>query len=402
MFSLKPRKNLLDDDETAPPPLRRGGPVGGVDPTQPGGPVPPRAPPPAAAPQLAPHSVVGRRPEEAGGAIVYSDDPAVVAARNRQRRGGAASPGMGNPFSNVDRSGQQNFDPTRNGGRPLASASSFANREDIGRPLPSTLGAGPRPPEPTAGVNAAAQRAAAIEAAKRKAREQTEQWKRDHPGETWNGGADEDNVDDLVSLKAQHEKEWQAAQDELAAGKAQALQTAAAKSGAAGFGLSGASAALQGDVGRAADRNEVLTLADLRGKQNDENFAELQREVALFQAEEDNDTDLNHDGIVAGHKVGVDGFGDGDLDNNKLPSDKDKDKKHHDDKVTLKGVEQGAVKALVDFLGGDSASVGSPPKGSTEVPWWVIDAALVTDGKIITDGYRVFIGADGHVYFEPR
>jgi hypothetical protein len=213
----------------------------------------------------------------------------------------AVATARSNPFAGVSRAGQQNFDPTRNGGRPLASASSFANREDIGRPLPSTLGAGPRPPEPTAGVNAAAQRAAAIEAAKRKAREQTEQWKRDHPGETWNGGADEDNVDDLVSLKAQHEKEWQAAQDELAAGKAQALQTAAAKSGAAGFGLSGASAALQGDVGRAADRNEVLTLADLRGKQNDENFAELQREVALFQAEEDNDTDLNHDGIVAGH-----------------------------------------------------------------------------------------------------
>lgn len=128
----------------------------------------------------------------------------------------------------------------------------------------------------------------------------------------------ESDVGDLASLQQQHDRERAAAQHDLAASKAQALQTAAAKSGSAGFGLSGASAALQGDVGSAADRNSVLTMADLRGKQNDENFTELQREVALSAAEEADDTDYNKDGMINGVKVGGK-VGDHNPDNNGKP-----------------------------------------------------------------------------------
>ena len=136
-----------------------------------------------------------------------------------------------------------------------------------------------------------------------------------HPGAYSLATDDENDVGDLARMKAEHDKELAATQEQLAASKAQALQTTAAKSGAAGFGLSGASAALQGDVGAAQDRNAVLTLADLRGKQNDENSAELQREVALNDAEESDDRDLNHDGFINGVKVGGN-VGDGNPNNN--------------------------------------------------------------------------------------
>lgn len=180
-------------------------------------------------------------------------------------------------------------------------------------PPPLTRGApivGTDPTTPAAAGSQAdrqAARQAAIDEAKRKSQAK------------YNAGGGfntpESDVGDLASLQQQHDRERAAAEHQLEASKAQALQTTAAKSGAAGFGLSGASAALQGDVGRASDRNSVLTMADLRGKQNDENFAELQREVALNDAEEADDTDFNKDGFINGVKVGGK-IGDHNPDNN--------------------------------------------------------------------------------------
>lgn len=249
-----------------------------------------------------------------------------------------------------------------------------------------TLPGGPRPagPPPPAAAPPAAPvdpQAAAKAAAKQKA----------HAATVAMGG--ESDVGDLASLKQQHDRERDAAQHDLAASKAQALQTAAAKSGAAGFGLSGASAALQGDVGRAADRNAVLTMADLRGKQNDENFAELQREVALNDAEEADDTDYNKDGLINDVKVGGK-VGDHNPDNNPASDPADQ---RNQDRANLDKVR---TSLRMNGDGGDF----SPYTGTVDDAQALKDAGLgfkANDARLeggTGDYYLVVRGDDGKLY----
>jgi hypothetical protein len=106
-----------------------------------------------------------------------------------------------------------------------------------------------------------------------------------------------------------------AALDELEAGKAQALQDASARAGAGGFGLSGATAALQADIGRTQDRNKVLTMAEFDQRAKDQQFTDVQRRAALDDLESAADIDYNDDGMIMGQKVGGK-IGDGDVENN--------------------------------------------------------------------------------------
>jgi hypothetical protein len=106
-----------------------------------------------------------------------------------------------------------------------------------------------------------------------------------------------------------------AALDELEAGKAQALQDASARAGAGGFGLSGATAALQADIGRTQDRNKVLTMAEFDQRAKDQQFTDIQRRAALDDLESAADIDYNDDGLIMGEKVGGK-IGDGNIENN--------------------------------------------------------------------------------------
>jgi hypothetical protein len=240
---------------------------------------------------------------------------------------------------------------------------------------------GPPPPAVAPPVSPVDPQAAAKAAAKQKAHAATMAM------------GDESDVGDLASLKQQHDRERDAAQHELDASKAQALQTAAAKSGAAGFGLSGASAALQGDVGRAADRNAVLTMADLRGKQNDENFAELQREVALNDAEEADDTDYNRDGFINGVKIGGK-VGDGNPDNNPARDPADQRSQDKQDAAKVRGNFDGDGGAFSPYTGtaeDAKALLAADPNFSFDEN----DARVEHDHGVT---YVVVRGSDGKLY----
>lgn len=110
---------------------------------------------------------------------------------------------------------------------------------------------------------------------------------------------DEDNdLTDLAKLRGQQLKERRAASEELAVGKAKALQQGEARANLGGMGLSGATAAQQSDIGRTQDRSAVLAEADLERKQRDEQFTAVQRLAALSDLEEADNTDYNQDGTV--------------------------------------------------------------------------------------------------------
>lgn len=106
------------------------------------------------------------------------------------------------------------------------------------------------------------------------------------------------NMDGIVSLQEKQAAETKAAQDDLAASKAQQLQQAQAKANLGGLGLSGAAASEQGDITRTADRTATETLADLRQKQADETFQTQQRQAAIWDQETADGVDLDHDGYV--------------------------------------------------------------------------------------------------------
>lgn len=105
-------------------------------------------------------------------------------------------------------------------------------------------------------------------------------------------------------LIGQQEDAAAAAQQELAAGKAKAQLDAQSRSNLGGMGLSGASAAINSDVGKQQDRNAVLTMDALRKSQNDERFTKVQQMAALDDVEEQTHTDLDHDGDINGVPVG--------------------------------------------------------------------------------------------------
>jgi len=136
-------------------------------------------------------------------------------------------------------------------------------------------------------------------------------------GQVPDRASNESDLDYLARLRAEQGKVRDATESELAAGKAKAQQDAASRAGAAGMGLSGASAALQSDIGRQQDRSAVLALNDLDQRQNNEEFDAIQREGAIMDYEDAYDVDMDMDGLINGVAVDIDaGIGDGDPDNN--------------------------------------------------------------------------------------
>lgn len=114
--------------------------------------------------------------------------------------------------------------------------------------------------------------------------------------------AEGDDLDQLARSRLEREKERKAAADELAAGKQKALAQGAARAGLGGFGLSGASATLQSDIGRTQDRSATLAMAQLDRGQRDEDFLAIQRQAALDDLEDAQGKDLDGDGKVAGEE----------------------------------------------------------------------------------------------------
>lgn len=115
------------------------------------------------------------------------------------------------------------------------------------------------------------------------------------------------DVSDMAGLKQRQEQERLAAQQELAAGKARALQNSAARSGMAGLGLSGGTSALQGDISRTQDRTAVQTMTDLTSRQREEQraqedrtFTQQQQLAALNDMEAADGVDYNSDGSIDG------------------------------------------------------------------------------------------------------
>lgn len=100
---------------------------------------------------------------------------------------------------------------------------------------------------------------------------------------------------DIGQLEDEQDAEYSAVNDELDIARAQALQAAAARAGTMGLGLSGGTAALLSDVGRAQDRTRALTQADLGRTQRDETFDLWQEMAGLWGAEEDMQVDLDGD-----------------------------------------------------------------------------------------------------------
>ena len=140
---------------------------------------------------------------------------------------------------------------------------------------------------------------------------------------------DPDDLTDLARLQWEQNQERAAREDELRAEKARALQSATARADFGGMGLSGATAALQSNVGKTQERGITLALADLAKSQRDEtrfaeqhdadmDWQELQWQFALRDLEEQDDVDHNDDGLIGGEKVGGK-IGDGDPENNPQP-----------------------------------------------------------------------------------
>jgi hypothetical protein len=94
----------------------------------------------------------------------------------------------------------------------------------------------------------------------------------------------------------------QAMLDELASSKAKQLQNAASTSGLGGFGLSGASATLQADTARVADRSNALALADFKAKEGLNAFNEIKRKAVIADLEEAEGRDIDGDGKYPGQE----------------------------------------------------------------------------------------------------
>jgi hypothetical protein len=136
---------------------------------------------------------------------------------------------------------------------------------------------------------------------------------------------DDDDDLDAVARSRVDQQEQDAARADLAAGKAKALMMANARAQLGGMGLSGATAALEGDIGRTQDRGATLTMAELQRRQRDEGradkglaidekranaadlrsdadakFLEIQRRIAINQLEEDTGEDQDGDDKING------------------------------------------------------------------------------------------------------
>jgi hypothetical protein len=245
-----PSKKTLQPDDEPTPPLTRGAPITAPSPLSNG------APRSTALANLGAAQSTGARSVSNPPPPAYLNDEDDVDELARMKAA------HDNPFSGVNSANRQSFGGTQRTMQPAPAQSA--------------------PQDPRA---AAKQRA--LDEAKAAAAQKTR-----------------DANNGVSNLSAADRAAFYSAQQGLAADKAQALQTAAAKSGAAGFGLSGASAAIQGDVGNAADRNAVQTLAQLRGSLSEQEFNAIQQTAATNDEEAAENVDLNGDGYIDGMKVG--------------------------------------------------------------------------------------------------
>jgi len=127
----------------------------------------------------------------------------------------------------------------------------------------------------------------------------------------------DDGMDELARAR-------QAAEQEIDARNAQAAMDQRSRAGLGGLGLSGAASAAEGDLARQQARTKALTMQEFDQAAEDAKFTGMQRQAALDDLEDANDTDYNNDGMVSGRKVGGK-IGDGDPENDPFtgkPEDK--------------------------------------------------------------------------------
>jgi hypothetical protein len=117
----------------------------------------------------------------------------------------------------------------------------------------------------------------------------------------------DDGMDELARAR-------QAAAQEIDARNAQAAMDQRSRAGLGGLGLSGAASAAEGDLARQQARTKILTMQEFDQAAEDAKFTDIQRQAALDDLEDANDTDYNNDGMVSGRKVGGK-IGDGDPEN---------------------------------------------------------------------------------------
>lgn len=108
------------------------------------------------------------------------------------------------------------------------------------------------------------------------------------------------DLNDLVDMREQHQREIEAAREEQRVQRAKGLMDVRARSGVAGLGLSGATSALEGDFSRSRDRADLLAIAEMREGQRDEEWKSLQRQIALEDLEAATGQDLDGDGDEGG------------------------------------------------------------------------------------------------------
>lgn len=214
------------------------------------------------------------------------------------------------------------------------------------------------------------------------------------------GGNDPNDLTDLAGLRMEQQKQMQALKDQEAADRAHAEQNAGAASGLGGFGLSGASATLQSDIGRTQDRTAAQAQGDLASQQATDQFRLVQRQAALNDLEVSEDRDLDGDGKVDGQPVGG-AIGDGNTTNNPGTHEPGTDTKNPKDRGAMAArVSEGGTGAPDDPYGG----IGGYGDSSQQV----IDT-LKADGTTFSyerteygaingERYIIAVGSDGKTY----
>lgn len=105
-------------------------------------------------------------------------------------------------------------------------------------------------------------------------------------------------IGQLAQLKQEQAAARAAADADLKASKAQALQQARAKMNLSGGGLSGASGALEGDIGRVQDRSRLEALQGIDEKDRAEQMQTLHDAEDLYDLEESDGQDIDGDGNI--------------------------------------------------------------------------------------------------------
>jgi hypothetical protein len=211
----------------------------------------------------------------------------------------------------------------------------------------------------------------------------------DRPGGPADG--EDTEIADLARLKQRQEAERKAAEDELRAQRAKALEDVAARSGLGGFGLSGASASMRNDTARVQDRNNTLALADLDKRQRDEQFQQVQRDAVLNDLEAAEGVDLDGDGDIAGMTPE-----EWEKENN---PDKPKGGKKEDDR-TISGKAVDAVNAVAEAFGvsggaiREVASTDDLPDGAFKMPRNILEELGLLEFE---DAF--YMTPDGKLYY---